>query len=112
VSLRGAVSIGRRLQDPLAELVKIDPKSIGVGQYQHDVDQSLLGRKLSEVVERCVNQVGVDVNTASAALLAFVAGVGEVLARLHGVDVGEVARITSKNAERFYRLREHDARGA
>ena len=81
VSLRGAVSIGRRLQDPLAELVKIDPKSIGVGQYQHDVDQTLLGRKLSEVVEHCVNQVGVDVNTASAALLAFVAGVGAGLAR-------------------------------
>ena len=70
VSLRGAVSIARRLQDPLAELVKIDPKSIGVGQYQHDVSQSQLARSLDAVVEDCVNAVGVDVNTASAALLA------------------------------------------
>ncbi|MBF0306096.1 MAG: RNA-binding transcriptional accessory protein, partial [Alphaproteobacteria bacterium] len=74
VTLRGAVSIGRRLQDPLAELVKIDPKSIGVGQYQHDVDQQALGRSLDAVVEDCVNGVGVDVNTASAALLGRVAG--------------------------------------
>jgi uncharacterized protein len=81
VSIRGAVSIGRRLQDPLAELVKIDPKSIGVGQYQHDVDGKLLGKKLAVVVEHCVNQVGVDVNTASPALLAFVAGIGPGLAR-------------------------------
>lgn len=74
VSLRGAVSIGRRLQDPLAELVKIDPKSIGVGQYQHDVSQSRLARSLDAVVEDCVNAVGVDVNTASPALLARISG--------------------------------------
>lgn len=74
VSLRGAVSIARRVQDPLAELVKIDPKSIGVGQYQHDVNQTLLARKLDAVVEDCVNAVGVDVNTASVPLLARVAG--------------------------------------
>ena len=74
VTLRGAVSIARRLQDPLAELVKIDPKAIGVGQYQHDVNQPRLGRSLDAVVEDCVNAVGVDVNTASAALLARVAG--------------------------------------
>ena len=74
VSYRGAVSIARRLQDPLAELVKIDPKAIGVGQYQHDVNQTELARKLDAVVEDCVNAVGVDVNTASAALLGRVAG--------------------------------------
>ncbi|MDD2768166.1 MAG: Tex family protein [Methylococcus sp.] len=74
VSLRGAVSIARRLQDPLAELVKIDPKSIGVGQYQHDVNQSKLGRSLDAVVEDCVNAVGVDVNTASVSLLRYVSG--------------------------------------
>ena len=80
VSLRGAVSIARRLQDPLAELVKIEPKSIGVGQYQHDVDQHRLGRSLEAVVEDAVNAVGVDLNTASAPLLARVSGVGPVLA--------------------------------
>ncbi|MFN3292260.1 MAG: Tex family protein, partial [Gemmobacter sp.] len=80
VSLRGAVSIARRLQDPLAELVKIEPKSIGVGQYQHDVDQSKLGRALDAVVEDAVNAVGVDLNTASAPLLARVAGIGPGLA--------------------------------
>ena len=80
VSLRGAVSIARRLQDPLAELVKIDPKSIGVGQYQHDVDQSKLSRSLDAVVEDCVNAVGVDVNTASAPLLARVSGISESVA--------------------------------
>jgi uncharacterized protein len=74
VTVRGAISIARRLQDPLAELVKIDPKSIGVGQYQHDVDQKLLRRSLGETVESCVNRVGVDVNTASAELLQFVSG--------------------------------------
>lgn len=79
VSLRGAVSIARRLQDPLAELVKIDPKSIGVGQYQHDVTASKLDRSLDAVVEDCVNSVGVDVNTASPALLSRVAGVGPLL---------------------------------
>ena len=81
VTLRGAISIARRLQDPLAELVKIDPKAIGVGQYQHDVDQPTLGRKLDNVVEDCVNGVGVDLNTASAPLLSRVAGLGPVLAR-------------------------------
>lgn len=80
VSLRGAVSIARRIQDPLAELVKIDPKSIGVGLYQHDVDQKQLAETLSGVVESVVNQVGVDVNTASSALLAYVAGIGLKLA--------------------------------
>lgn len=77
VTVRGAVSIGRRLQDPLAELVKIDPKSIGVGQYQHDVNQKKLEAKLGEVVESCVNDVGVELNTASAQLLSYVAGVGK-----------------------------------
>jgi uncharacterized protein len=80
VSLRGAVSIARRLQDPLAELVKIDPKSIGVGQYQHDLPDGALSRSLDGVVEDCVNAVGVDVNTASAPLLARVSGIGESLA--------------------------------
>ena len=81
VTVRGAASIGRRLQDPLAELVKIDPKSIGVGQYQHDVNQPALKRSLDAVVESCVNKVGVDVNTASAKLLSYVSGIGETLAR-------------------------------
>ncbi|HET9982133.1 MAG TPA: Tex family protein [Longimicrobiales bacterium] len=81
VSLRGAVSIARRLQDPLAELVKIDPKSIGVGQYQHDVNQPRLKRRLDEVVEICVNRVGVEVNTASPSLLSYVAGIGATLAQ-------------------------------
>jgi len=81
VSLRGAPSIARRLQDPLAELVKIDPKSIGVGQYQHDVSEPLLKKRLDEVVEICVNRVGVEANTASPSLLAYVAGIGPTLAR-------------------------------
>ncbi len=81
VSIRGAVSIARRLQDPLAELVKIDPKAIGVGQYQHDVNQSHLARKLDAVVEDCVNAVGVDLNTASAALLRRIAGMTESIAQ-------------------------------
>lgn len=81
VTVRGAISIGRRLQDPLAELVKIDPKSIGVGQYQHDVDQRLLKKKLEETVESCVNHVGVDVNTASKELLSYVAGVNAAIAK-------------------------------
>ena len=80
VSLRGAVSIARRLQDPLAELVKIDPKSIGVGQYQHDVDQRRLKKRLDDIVVSAVNRVGVEVNTASVALLASVSGIGPVLA--------------------------------
>ncbi|KPD03816.1 Tex family protein [Moellerella wisconsensis] len=81
VSIRGAVSIARRLQDPLAELVKIDPKSIGVGQYQHDVSQTQLARKLDAVVEDCVNSVGVDLNTASVALLNRVAGLSKIIAQ-------------------------------
>lgn len=91
VSLRGAVSIARRLQDPLAELVKIEPKSIGVGQYQHDVDQSRLARSLDAVVEDAVNAVGVDLNTASASLLARVSGLGKSLAEAivaHRDDAG------------------------
>src|SRR5690606_37786715 len=81
VSLRGAVSLARRLQDPLAELVKIDPKAIGVGQYQHDVNQRDLARTLDAIVEDCVNALGVDVNTASAALLSRVSGLNSGLAR-------------------------------
>jgi protein Tex len=81
ITVRGAVSIGRRLQDPLAELVKIDPKSIGVGQYQHDVDQVALKQALDGVVESCVNQVGVEVNTASVQLLSYVAGIGDAMAK-------------------------------
>ncbi len=81
LTLRGAISIGRRLQDPLAELVKIDPKAIGVGQYQHDVHQPLLSSKLDDVVSSCVNHVGVELNTASAPLLAHVSGIGPKLAK-------------------------------
>ena len=81
VSVRGAVSIGRRLQDPLTELVKLDPKNIGVGQYQHDVDQSRLKDSLDDVIMSCVNQVGVDINTASRELLMYVSGVGPALAQ-------------------------------
>jgi uncharacterized protein len=81
VTVRGSISIGRRLQDPLAELVKIDPKSIGVGQYQHDVDQKLLKKKLDETVESCVNYVGVDLNTASKELLTFVSGLTPTIAK-------------------------------
>lgn len=81
VTVRGAVSIGRRLQDPLAELVKIDPKSIGVGQYQHDVDQNLLKKSLDDVVISCVNQVGVELNSASKELLMYVSGVGPALGK-------------------------------
>lgn len=81
ITVRGAISIGRRLQDPLAELVKIDPKSIGVGQYQHDVDQKLLKKKLDETIESCVNYVGVDLNTASKELLTFVSGMSPTVAK-------------------------------
>jgi len=81
LTVRGAISIARRLQDPLGELVKVDPKSIGVGQYQHDVNQSMLKKALDGVVESCVNYVGVDLNTASWALLAYVSGVGPALAK-------------------------------
>ena len=81
LTVRGAISIARRLQDPLSELVKVEPKALGVGQYQHDVYQPLLEKKLHEVVESCVNQVGVDLNTASAPLLAYVAGIGTNVAK-------------------------------
>ena len=105
VSLRGAVSIARRLQDPLAELVKIEPKSIGVGQYQHDVDQHRLGRSLAAVVEDAVNAVGVDLNTASAPLLAYVSGLGPALAEAvvaHRNDHGAFA--TRKDLLKVARL--------
>jgi uncharacterized protein len=120
VTVRGAISIARRLQDPLAELCKIDPKAIGVGQYQHDVHQPLLARKLDEVVESCVNQVGVEVNTASAPLLARVAGVGPKLAKkivahrdAHGVfgsrhgllEVSGLGARTFEQAAGFLRVR-------
>jgi uncharacterized protein len=121
LTIRGAVSIARRLQDPLAELVKIDPKSIGVGQYQHDVHQPLLARKLDEVVESCVNRVGVELATASASLLAHVAGVGPRLARAivahretHGafrsrrdlLEVSGLGQRTFEQAAGFLRLRD------
>ena len=81
VTTRGAMSLGRRLQDPLAELVKIDPRSIGVGQYQHDMNQKLLAGALGNVVEDCVNRVGVDLNTASPSLLSYVAGINGAIAK-------------------------------
>jgi uncharacterized protein len=123
VSLRGAVSIARRLQDPLAELVKIDPKSIGVGQYQHDVNQSELARTLDAVVEDCVNGVGVDLNTASAPLLARVSGLSAAVANsivrwrdAHGAfrnrkQLMEVAGLGAKTFEQaagFLRIRDGD----
>src|SRR5437016_8857910 len=97
VSLRGAVSIARRLQDPLAELVKIDPKAIGVGQYQHDVSQAELARALDGVVEDCVNAVGVDVNTASTPLLARVAGLNASIAAHIVAYRDEKGRIASRH---------------
>jgi len=121
VSLRGAVSIARRLQDPLAELVKIDPASIGVGQYQHDVDQTRLAERLDHVVERCVNRVGVEVNTASAPLLSYVAGIGPALAtnlvalrdargglssRRELLDVERLGPRTFEQAAGFLRIRD------
>ena len=81
VTTRGAMSLGRRLQDPLAELVKIDPKHIGVGQYQHDINQKQLDSALTNVVEDCVNRVGVDLNTASPSLLSYIAGVNMGIAK-------------------------------
>ena len=123
VSLRGAVSIARRLQDPLAELVKIDPKSIGVGQYQHDVNQSELARTLDAVVEDCVNSVGVDLNTASAPLLAQVSGLSNAVAQsivrwrdAHGafrnrqqlLDVSGLGAKTFEQAAGFLRIRDGD----
>ncbi len=123
VSLRGAVSIARRLQDPLAELVKIDPKSIGVGQYQHDVNQSELARTLDAVVEDCVNKVGVDLNTASAPLLSRVAGLSAAVAAAivrwrdaHGafrhrqqlLEVSGLGPKTFEQAAGFLRIRDGD----
>jgi uncharacterized protein len=123
VTVRGAVSIGRRLMDPLAELVKIDPKSIGVGQYQHDVDQSLLRHSLDDVVVSCVNSVGVEVNTASKQLLQYVSGLGPQLAQniiayrnekgpfLSRLDLMEVPRLGAKAFEQaagFLRIHEAD----
>lgn len=123
VSLRGAVSIARRLQDPLAELVKIDPRSIGVGQYQHDVNQARLAKRLDAVVEDCVNAVGVDVNTASAALLARISGLNTTLAGnivahrdAHGPfrnrralrDVPRLGDKTFEQAAGFLRIRDGD----
>ena len=123
VTVRGAVSIGRRLADPLAELVKIDPKSIGVGQYQHDVDQNQLKKSLDTVVEHCVNKVGVNINTASASLLSYVSGIGPKLAEnivthrnQHGVfktrdDIKKVARLGGKAFEQsagFLRIKQGD----
>jgi uncharacterized protein len=120
VSLRGAVSIARRLQDPLAELVKIDPKAIGVGQYQHDVSQPRLKQRLDEIVESCVNRVGVEVNTASVSLLSYVAGIGPTLAAnivktrdarggfQSRKDLGQVPRLGAKAFEQaagFLRVR-------
>lgn len=96
VSLRGAVSIARRIQDPLAELVKIDPKSIGVGQYQHDVNQKELGQTLTNVVESCVNHVGVELNTASPALLTYVAGINAGIAKNIVAYRTENGRFTSR----------------
>ncbi len=121
LTVRGAISIARRLQDPLAELVKVDPKSIGVGQYQHDVFQPLLAKKLDEVVESCVNSVGVELNTASASLLGYVAGIGPTLAkrivqhrdangpfrtRREVLDVSGVGPRTFEQSAGFLRIRE------
>ena len=121
VTVRGSVSIGRRLQDPLAELVKIDAKSIGVGQYQHDVDQSKLQKQLDVVVENCVNSVGVNINTASKSLLSYVSGIGLKLAENifkyrneHGVfqsraDIKKVPRLGGKAFEQgaaFLRIKD------
>ena len=97
LTVRGAISIARRLQDPLAELVKVDPKSIGVGQYQHDVFQPFLAKKLDEVVESCVNSVGVEVNLASAALLSRVAGIGPTLAKKIVAYRNEKGAFTSRS---------------
>ena len=121
ITVRGAVSIGRRLQDPLAELVKIDPKSIGVGQYQHDVDQAKLKNELDDVVISSVNQVGVELNTASKQLLMFVFGLGPALAQAvieyrnqHGAfatreELKKIPRLSAKVFEQaagFLRIRD------
>lgn len=123
ITVRGAISIGRRLQDPLAELVKIDPKSIGVGQYQHDVNQKLLKQKLEETVESCVNYVGVDLNTASKELLIFVSGISPTIAnnivayrnkqgaftnRKELLKVTKLGKKTYEQAAGFLRIRNGD----
>ncbi len=123
LTVRGAISIGRRLQDPLAELVKIDPKSIGVGQYQHDVNQKLLKQKLEETVESCVNYVGVDLNTASKELLTFVSGISPTIAnnivayrndqgafnnRKELLKVAKLGKKTYEQAAGFLRIRNGD----
>jgi len=123
VTIRGAISIARRLQDPLAELVKIDPKSIGVGQYQHDVEQKRLRRSLEEAVESCVNRVGVDVNTASAELLQYVSGLnmrqaqnlvtyrnvhGRLLSRQQLFQVEGLGEKTFQQAAGFLRIKESE----
>ena len=123
ITVRGAISIGRRLQDPLAELVKIDPKSIGVGQYQHDVDRKLLKQKLEESVESCVNYVGVDLNTASKQLLTFVSGISDTVAnnivayrneqgafnnRKELLKVTKLGKKTYEQAAGFLRIRNGD----
>ena len=123
LTVRGAISIGRRLQDPLAELVKIDPKSIGVGQYQHDVNQKLLKQKLEETVESCVNYVGVDLNTASQQLLTFVSGISGTIAnnivayrddrgafknRQELLKVAKLGKKTYEQAAGFLRIRDGD----
>lgn len=123
LTVRGAISIGRRLQDPLAELVKIDPKSIGVGQYQHDVDQKLLKKKLEETVESCVNYVGVDLNTASKELLTYVSGLSDKVAeniiswrnsngaftnRKQLLSVAKLGNKTFEQAAGFLRIRNGD----
>jgi len=97
VTVRGAVSIGRRLMDPLAELVKIDPKSIGVGQYQHDVNQTRLKEKLDATVISCVNKVGVNLNTASKHLLSYVSGIGSTLAENIITYRNEIGGFNSRN---------------
>lgn len=123
LTVRGAISIGRRLQDPLAELVKIDPKSIGVGQYQHDVNQKLLKQKLEESVESCVNYVGVDLNTASKELLTFVSGISTTVAnnivayrndkgafknRKELLKIAKLGKKTYEQAAGFLRIRNGD----
>ena len=123
LTVRGAISIGRRLQDPLAELVKIDPKSIGVGQYQHDVNQKLLKQKLEETVESCVNYVGVDLNTASKELLTYVSGISSAIAnnivayrnnkgafnnRRELLKVAKLGKKTYEQAAGFLRIRNGD----
>ena len=96
ITVRGSVSIGRRLMDPLAELVKIDPKSIGVGQYQHDVNQYRLKEKLDQTVVSCVNAVGVNLNTAGKQLLSYVSGIGDTLAENIIKHRNEIGKFTDR----------------